>query len=136
MIADGGNNGRDLLRWKIHPVQDSESHHCAALAVIHTVDHIADIVQISGNPRKLHGSCGVAQGFQNVPGGFRHPGHMGKAVLRKPQGLHGGIGLGNVHLYRRVPTDFFIGHSFFLSLNTHHRYIVCQRTVKPSRQLM
>ena len=123
VVADGGDNGSDLLRREIHPVQNPEGHHRAALTVVHPVDHIADIVEVPGNPGQFHGSFRIAQCFQNVSGGFCHPGDMGEAVFRKAQSLHGGICLGDIYLHRRVPADFFIRHFFFPHfLITIYRY--------------
>ena len=69
MVSDCTDYGSDLLRRKIHTVQDPESHHRSGLAVVDAVHHIADIVQVPRNFGKLHLPGRIAQRSQNLPGG-------------------------------------------------------------------
>ena len=54
MIADGSRDMGDLLRRKAHFIQQPERHHSAALAVIHPIHQIADVMKISGDAGQLH----------------------------------------------------------------------------------
>ena len=112
MVADGRDDGGDLLRRKVHSVQDPERHHRAALAVIHPVHHIADVMEISGDFHQLHGSVRVAQRFQNPSGRLSDPCHMLEAVFRKSKGFQRRIRLVDVHPDRFVLFHLFVSHCF------------------------
>ena len=55
------------------------------LGMVHPVDDIADIVEITGDGGQLRVPLGIAQRQQDAAGGVRHLGHMGEAVLGKTQ---------------------------------------------------
>ena len=110
MVADGGDDGGDVLRVGAHVVEDAESHHCAGLGMIHSVDHVADVVNIAGDLSQLRFPRAVAQGQQDLPGGFADPGHMGEGMLRIPQGAHGFVGLLNVSPDLTAVFDIFNGN--------------------------
>ena len=91
--------------------------------MIHPIDNIADVMQIPGNSGQLHRPLRIAKGFENVPRHLSHPGNVGKAVFRKAQSLHGGIGLGDIYPNRRIPADFFKCH-FSFSISFSYRFIM------------
>ena len=111
VVSDGGNNNRDLLRRKIHSVQNPECHQRAALAVIHPIHHIADIVEESRYFRQFHSPRGIVQLLQDLSRRLCHPGHMGKAMLRVSQGFQRKIRLGNINLYGLILFYLFVSHN-------------------------
>ena len=85
VVADGGDDGGDLLRVAVQIVQNAERHDGAGLRVVDPVHQIADVVEVACDLRHLHGPLRIAQGLQNIPRRLRHDGHMGEAVLREAQ---------------------------------------------------
>ena len=49
MIADGCNNSSNIFRICLHIIQNTKCHNSTALRMILPIDHIADIMQITGN---------------------------------------------------------------------------------------
>ena len=82
VVADGGDDGGDILRIRTEAVEDAECHDGAGLRMVDAVDDVADIVQIPGDLGKLRLSFAVPEGEKNIACGLRHTPHVGKAVLR------------------------------------------------------
>ena len=110
VVADRRDDQGDLLRRKTHLVQQAECHDGAALAVIHPVDQIADVVQIAGDLAQLHHALRVAQRLQDIPRLFRHQCDMSEAVLGKAQGDQRGVGLRDIGADYFVFSDLFVIH--------------------------
>ena len=110
VVADGGGDGGDLLRIKASLVQDAEGHDGAALAVVHPVHQVADVVEIGGDLCHLHRPLRMIQRLQDIACHFRHMGHMGKAVLRIAQSDEGFVRLGDIGADGRILADLFISH--------------------------
>ncbi|CAN4017880.1 selenide, water dikinase SelD, partial [Dysosmobacter welbionis] len=85
VVADGGDDGGDLLRRTIHVVQNAEGHDRTGLGVIHPVHQVADVVKKPGDLCQLHRPLRIPQGGEDIGGVFRHRRHVGKAVLRIAQ---------------------------------------------------
>ena len=82
VVAYGGNDCRRLGSVHAHFVKNTESHHRAALGVIHAVHKVSYIVHIRRNAGKLDLACVLSQRFKNVCAACAGNAHMGKAVLR------------------------------------------------------
>ena len=111
VVADGGNNNGDLLRGKAQVIQNTERHHGAALAVVHPVHQVSDIVQIPCDFGKLHRALRVSQRLQDITRFFRHERYMGKAVLGIAQRHQRSVRLPDIGINRFVHFDFFVSHS-------------------------
>ena len=61
MIADRADDRRDFLRLRAQLVQNAEGHDRTALRMIDPVDHVADIVQPSGDLRQFRFPRTVAE---------------------------------------------------------------------------
>ena len=87
VVTNGRRHLGDILRRHPQLVQNTERHDGAALGMIHPVDQVADVVEITRDLHQLHLPVGVAHGFENIPPRSRHPGHVGKAVFGIAQRL-------------------------------------------------
>ena len=65
VVADRRTNDGDVGGVAAERSQQGEGHGSAGQRVIVPVDHVADVVQIPGNARQLHGMRVIVQLFQN-----------------------------------------------------------------------
>ena len=82
MVADGGDDSRDIFRIRAHLVKNPERHDRAALRVIDSVDNIADIMQVSRHARKLCLTFAVSEHPKDAAGAVRYLDDVGEAVFR------------------------------------------------------
>jgi len=110
VVADGGDDGGDLVGLGLHLVEDTEGHDSTALGVVHAIDDVADIVEIAGDLGKLCLAGGIAEGEENTLGGFGHLGDVGEAVLGIAEGDQRFVGLADIALNGGVALDLFNGN--------------------------
>ena len=83
VVADGCDDGGDILRVCAKAVENAECHDGAALRVVNPVNDVADVMQVAGNLCQLRLAFGVAEREQDVTRRFRNASDMSEAVLRE-----------------------------------------------------
>ena len=106
MIADGGDDGCNIVRIGPHVIQQAESHDSSALGMIHTVNYVSDVVKISGDAGQFRIPLRMSQLQQDFAGGVSHLQHMRIAVLGVSQGDEGLIGLFDIGI--DCPVVFYV----------------------------
>jgi hypothetical protein len=112
VIADGGHNLRQIRRLHPYAGQDRMSQKSTGLSLSLTIDHIADIVQISGDAGQIDLPLGKAQFLQYSLCSLGHPPGMALSMFGISNDRHGLIGHFDHCFYFRVLTDL---------LPLHHR---------------
>ena len=119
VVADGGDDLRDLLGGQVHVVQDAEGHDGPALGVVDAVDQVADVVEIARDLGQLHLTGGIAQGLQDIAAVLRHEAHVGKAVLGKAQRDEGLVCLFNIGTDVGILLDLLKRDLFGVLIHVH-----------------
>ena len=107
VVTDSRYDSSDLVCRHTKIIEDSESHYCTTLRVIHSVNKIADIVQISRYSCKLNSSFIIPESLENVGGIFRNLANMGEAMLGVSECLKRLVRFGYISSNIFVIFDFF-----------------------------
>ena len=118
VVSNRADYQRDVFRVYVEAAQNVECEDAAALRVVASVYHVADIVHVSGDRRELAFVVAVVKYFQYLARHFGYRARMGESVLGEAQLAENAVAREDISLQFFIFVNFIVKfhflHLFFL----------------------